>query len=155
MKARVVLIIGFMLVLLVSGCRRHGDDEAAQAAALLRTDKVFSDTSVKDGFAAAFSRYALTDVTLLPQGTAAVIGKPQATRFLADIPADTRISWTPQAAEISADLGYTWGIYTSAGTTAGGQATVAYGKYLSVWKRQDGDWKLALMMINQSPGPAG
>lgn len=155
MKTRVVLTGAFLAVLLLSGCHRQASADAAQKDALLQTDKAFSDASANTGFAAAFSRYAMTDATLLPQGDAALKGKPQIAQSLASIPAGTKITWTPQDADVSGRLGYSWGIYTSSGANSGGQATVAYGKYLSVWKREDGDWRLAIMMTNQSPGPAG
>jgi ketosteroid isomerase-like protein len=154
-KVRTGFAIGCLMVLLLSACRQHGNAEAAQTDALLQTDKAFSETSVQQGFADAFSRYAVTDATLLPQASTAVKGKPQITQSLAAIPAGTRISWTPQAANVSGNLGYSWGIYTSTGNNASGQTTVAYGKYLSVWKREGGEWKLAVMMTNQSPGPSG
>jgi ketosteroid isomerase-like protein len=154
-KARSILFNAFLAALLLSGCQQHAGSGSTQIDSLLNTDKAFSAASVKEGFAAAFSDYAIIDATLLPQGSAAVGGKPQIAQSLAAIPAGTQISWTPQAADVSGKLGYTWGVYTSTGTNSGGQTTLAYGKYLSIWKRENGEWKLNVMMTNQSPGPAG
>ena len=154
MKPRVI-VIAALLILGLSGCQRHPQADAAQARMLLNTDQAFSSASASKGFAAAFARYAQTDAILLPEGDAALKGKPEITKSLAGIPAGIKISWTPQDAEVSGYLGYSWGIYTSSGTDSQGQPTVAYGKYLSVWKRRGGHWKLAVMMTNQSPGPAG
>lgn len=155
MKTTILAIAVFLAALSLPGCQRHMQADAAQTGILLSTDQAFSAASVQSGFAAAFSKYAQTDATFLPQGGEALKGAPQIAQALAAIPGGTKISWTPQAADVSGDLGYTWGIYTSAGTNSSGQATVAYGKYLSIWNRQDGDWKLSVMMINQSPGPTG
>ncbi|HET7395217.1 MAG TPA: nuclear transport factor 2 family protein [Gammaproteobacteria bacterium] len=154
MKTGIILMAG-LLVVLLSGCQQHADTASVQTGNLLKADKAFSEASLKEGFAAAFSRDAATDAVLLPQGGAAVNGKLQIAQSLAGIPSDTKVSWSPQAGDVSGNLGYTWGIYTVAGINADGRATVAYGKYLSVWKRQDGDWKLTIMMTNQSPGPTG
>ncbi|HET7650602.1 MAG TPA: DUF4440 domain-containing protein [Gammaproteobacteria bacterium] len=155
MKTTILAIAVFLTALSLPGCQRHMQADAAQTRILLNTDQAFSATSVQNGFAAAFTRYAQADATFLPQGGEALKGARQIAQSLAGIPAGTKISWTPQAAEVSGDLGYTWGIYTSTGTNGSGQATVAYGKYVSIWNRQNGDWKLSVMMINQSPGPAG
>lgn len=155
MKLHGLLSAGIIILLLVSGCQQHTHAESTASDALLKADQALSAASAKDGIARAFPRYALVDALLLPQGGVALKGRPQIAKSLANIPSGTRISWTPQSAEASGKLGYSWGIYTTSGVTAGGQSTVTYGKYLSVWKYRDDKWKLAIMMINQSPGPTG
>lgn len=154
MKSRYV-IIAMVLTLGLAACQRHPQADAAQGEVLLKTDQAFSSASASRGFASAFARYAETDAVLLPEGDTALKGGPEIRQSLARIPAGITISWTPQDAEASGSLGYSWGVYSSTGTDSRGQPTVAYGKYLSVWKRLDGHWKVAVMMTNQSPGPAG
>lgn len=154
MKLRFVLTAA-LVVLGLSACQRHLHADVAQAGILLKTDQAFSSAAASRGFAAAFAQYAETDAVLLPEGDTALKGKPEIRQSLASIPAGLKISWTPQDTEVSGRLGYSWGIYSSSGTDTHGQPTVAYGKYLSVWKRHDGHWKVAVMMTNQSPGPAG
>lgn len=155
MKLRIILLSAGIAILLLPGCRKQTNTDTAQTQALLQADQAFSAASVNDGFADAFTHYALIDATLLPQDGTALQGKTQIAQSLAGIPAGTKISWTAQAADASGKLGYTWGIYTSSGTDKRGQPTVAYGKYLSVWQRQGNEWKLKAMMTNQSPGPQG
>lgn len=146
---------GLVLALLLTAC--HGAGPGAADAALMQTDGAFAALSSQKGFAAAFQQYATDNAVFLPENSAPLTGKSAIAQSLAGIPDGTRLDWTPQRAEVSVsgELGYSWGIYTLSGTNSTGQATVAYGKYLSVWKKQSGEWKLAVMMTNQSPGPAG
>lgn len=145
--------VGVVACLLLAACQNGGS--AATTQALTRTDDAFSTLSAQQGFAAAFRRYALDNAVLLPEQRAPLQNRKVIEQSLQALPAGTQLSWTLQGADASGDLGYTWGIYTLTGRDAGGQATAGYGKYLSVWQRQSGDWKLAVMMLNTSPGPAG
>lgn len=145
--------VGLLTCLLLAACQNGGSATPAQT--LTRTDNTFSTLSSQQGFAAAFRRYALDNAVLLPEQRAPLQGLQVIEQSLQALPAGTDLSWTPQGADASGDLGYTWGIYTLTGNNAQGQATAAYGKYLSVWQLQSGDWKLVVMMLNTSPGPAG
>ncbi|HET7922499.1 MAG TPA: DUF4440 domain-containing protein [Gammaproteobacteria bacterium] len=155
MKVQFPFGLTLCVAMLVCGCQSRTATDAAASAELLQADQAFSADSVQQGFAAAFRSHALDDAVFLPQGGAAVHGAAQIAGYLGQVPDDTHISWTPQGGEASGKLGYTWGIYTLSGGGKHDQATLAYGKYLSAWKRRDGHWKLAAMMTNQSPGPAG
>jgi len=54
----------------------------------------------------------------------------------------------------SGDLGYTLGTYELRAKDEAGKATVAYGKYCSVWKKQpDGSWKWVVDVGTSSPEP--
>ena len=147
--------IGLLACVLLAACQNAGKAAAAATQALMRTDNAFSTYSAQQGFAAAFGRYALDNTVLLPDKRAPLQGRRVIEQSLQALPAGTSLSWTPQNADASGSLGYTWGTYTLTGRDAAGQSTAGFGKYLSVWQRQSGDWKLAVMMLNTSPGPAG
>ncbi|MGB9429461.1 MAG: nuclear transport factor 2 family protein [Gammaproteobacteria bacterium] len=151
MKSLYVVISGMALALMLAACQGTKPADTL----LTRTDGAFSMLSEQQGFAAAFQRYALDDAVLLPDNRGPLESRNTIEQSLQALPAGSSLSWTLQGADTSGDLGYTWGVYTFIGGNAAGQTTAAYGKYLSVWKRQSGDWKLAVMMINESPGPAG
>ncbi len=51
------------------------------------------------------------------------------------------------------DLAYDYGTYTASWTGEAGPAEEV-GKYVSVWRRIDGDWRLAVDMDNPDPAPA-
>ena len=63
--------------------------------------------------------------------------------------------WKPEEAEVAAsgDMGYTWGSYESHSKTA--QSKVSYGTYVTVWKKQDGQWKVVLSSASFGPAPSG
>lgn len=142
-------------VWLLAACQAGSNPAAVATQTLSQTDSAFSLLSEQQGFATAFRRYALDSAVLLPESRAPLENLKVIEQSLQALPAGTHLSWTLQGAEASDKLGYTWGIYTLTGRNAAGQQTVAYGKYLSVWRDRDGDWKLVVMMTNQSPGPAG
>ena len=141
------------ILLLLAACQ--GGNHAAATQALSQTDSAFSSLSAQQGFAAAFARYALDNAVLLPDQRAPLESRKVIEQSLQALPAGTSLSWTLQGADASGNLGYTWGVYTLTGRDSTGQATAGYGKYLSVWQLQSGEWKLAVMMLNTSPGPSG
>jgi ketosteroid isomerase-like protein len=147
--------VGLFACMLLAACQNGGKAAAAATQALMRTDNAFSTLSAQQGLEAAFGRYALDNAVLLPDNRAPLQGRHAIEQSLQALPAGTSLSWTPQDAHASGNLGYTWGTYTLTGHDSTGQATAGYGKYLSVWQRHSGDWKLAVMMLNTTPGPAG
>ena len=155
MKTLQILLVHVISAMLLAGCQ--GSNNAAFLADqnLMQADQEFSTLSSQQGITAAFKQYASSDALLLPENHAAIEGKAAIIQNLQGMPASSLLTWSPQAADVSGNLGYSWGIYTLAGKDDAGRTTAAYGRYLSVWKRQAGDWRLAVMMINTTPGPAG
>lgn len=71
-------------------------------------------------------------------------------------PAGTSLTWTPLKADMAAsgDLGYTYGTYNYTAKNKEGKLVANYGKYTSIWKKQqDGQWKVVVDMGNSSPDP--
>jgi len=71
-------------------------------------------------------------------------------------PEGTSLTWTPVHADMatSGDLGFTYGNYVFKSKDKDGKIVASYGKYVSVWKKQnDGSWKVAVDMGNSSPEP--
>ncbi|MDE2235101.1 MAG: nuclear transport factor 2 family protein [Gammaproteobacteria bacterium] len=155
MKNQRLLFVYLALILLLAGCQAGNNAAYVANQGLVSTDQAFSELSAREGVVAAFRRYATNDSLLLPENQAAISGKAAILSTLKAMPAGSSLTWNPQAADVSGSLGYSWGIYTLTGKDSAGQTTVAYGKYLSVWKRRAGEWWLAAMMVNSTPGPAG
>lgn len=156
MKSLRAGLLGLAAVAVLAACQGgNPSSDAGARAAVKNADNAFSAQSIKGGLASAFQEYALEQAVLLPDDHAALTTRGSIAQSLAALPAGTHLSWSPQGADASGGLGYTWGIYTLTGRSSDGQSTVAYGKYLSVWEKQSGKWKLAAMMLNRSPGPAG
>lgn len=153
MKIQQILFVNVLLVVVLAGCQPGNNTANTADQALKSADTAFSALSEKQGLTSAFRKYAASDAVLLPENQAAINGKSAILGNLKAMPAGSTLTWSPQAADASGDLGYSWGIYTLTGKNSRGQATVAYGKYLSVWKLRQGHWRLSVMMINSTPGP--
>jgi ketosteroid isomerase-like protein len=150
-----ILLVNVISAMLLIACQGGSNMAYMANQTLMRADVAFSELSGQQGLAAAFKQYARSDALLLPENRAAIEGKAAIVENLQALPAGSALTWSPQGTNVSGDLGYSWGIYTLTGKNSAGQITAAYGKYLSVWKRRAGDWQLAVMMINSTPGPAG
>jgi len=127
-----------------------------EKAALLRVDERFSADAQRLGVAEAFARYAAPDARMLPAGKDVVSGLEGVRSQMAGFPKGATLAWKPFHADVAAsgDLGYTLGTYELHAKDEAGKATVAYGKYCSVWKKQpDGSWKWVVDVGTSSPEP--
>jgi len=85
-----------------------------------------------------------------------ISGDGAVAEYLSTWPDGIRLSWEPVAAMISesGDLGFTRGTYVSVTNDEDGNDVMHYGKYTSIWQRQDdGSWKFVLDGGNPSPAP--
>ncbi len=58
---------------------------------------------------------------------------------------DYSLSWEPEFAEASGDLGYTYGDYRRETQDTAGETVVETGRYVTVWRRDKaGEWKVAV-----------
>jgi ketosteroid isomerase-like protein len=63
---------------------------------------------------------------------------------------DLKIEWRPAKAEVarSGELGYTTGAYKMSFKVPTGKTIEDHGKYVTVWKKQNGKWKVAYDIFN-------
>ena len=110
-----------------------------------------ASTQGADGYMSYYS----DDAVELPNGADALKGKPAIAKTMAFLnEKDNHLSWTPAFADVSGDIGYTYGTYQFRSRDKDGKAIISYGKYVTIWKKQkDGSWKVALDMGNDSPTP--
>lgn len=116
---------------------------------LLKTDKEFSNLSVKKGASFAFSQYLTESAIMLPQNKKPIFGVKAIYDSMKKSESGDILCWEPKGGKIarSEDLGYTWGIYTL--TLSNGN--IIKGKYLNIWIRQkDDSWKVEVDMGNTS-----
>ncbi|MBL9174930.1 MAG: nuclear transport factor 2 family protein [Verrucomicrobiales bacterium] len=117
-----------------------------RGTSLLETDRAFARLAGEKGFAAALDQYAdNASVRLTPAGP--VLRGAAALKADAAGLSPGALSWDPQQAEVSSDgsLGWTWGDYR---LNDGGRATT--GRYLTVWRKQGGSWRIAADIGSQS-----
>jgi ketosteroid isomerase-like protein len=117
-----------------------------RGASLLETDRAFARLSGERGFAAALDQYADdTSVRLTPAGPV-LRGASALKADAAGLPPGALL-WDPQQAEVSSDgsIGWTWGDYR---ITEGGRTST--GRYLTVWRKRGGTWRIAADIGTQS-----
>jgi ketosteroid isomerase-like protein len=123
---------------------------------LRRLEAEFMKATAARGSEGYMSYYA-EDAAELPNGQNMLRGKENIAKTMAFLDQkDNHLTWTPVHADIAAseDLGYTYGTFEFRSTDKHGKATVEYGKYASIWKKEkDGNWKVVMDMGNSSPGP--
>lgn len=63
---------------------------------------------------------------------------------------DLKISWTPAKVEVarSGELAYTTGAYQMTFKDPTGKTAEDHGKYVTIWKKQKGQWKVAYDIFN-------
>lgn len=145
------LVLVVFLAAALAGCG-PGTPAAGQRSALESAQKDFASLSGAKGLAAAFSKYAADDAVLLPVGHDAVRGRGAIVAALKN--GDTgRVRWSGEAVRVagSNDVGGTWGEYVAGG--GADSQRVGYGKFLAVWEKRGGRWRIAAFMANRSPGP--
>ncbi len=147
-----------VLTLIVNGCNVSEKKPAGEAdinkerIKLMEADKSFSDLCEKEGMKRAFIEYIDSNGVLLRPNSMPIVGAHAIDYLIAQSDTGYVMKWQPHYAFVarSADLGYTYGVYSLAPST---QDTILYGTYVSVWKRQqDGVWKFVLDCGNDGLG---
>jgi ketosteroid isomerase-like protein len=140
---KILLVVSFIVLILVSGCNKTVDIEREKEI-LLETDRVFSQLSVEKGRVEAFGTYLAENATTYATGQKPIIGKKVILEGMSKNPGGT-LQWEPFLIEMSSsgDLGYTLGNWTFTVKDKDGKESKSYGSYISVWKKQpDGMWKI-------------
>ncbi len=120
---------------------------------MMAADRAFAARALEIGAGPAFVEFAAEDVTIFPAGAAPQTGKAAVEAWTSAWPEDMIVEWEPEAAHAGkgGDFGYTWGYATY---TTQGQEGASYGKYITVWQRQDdGSWKWIADMGAGAPAP--
>lgn len=153
--------VGFPLLADGPGLRGvpHGGCPEQQRRTLLDTDAQFAALSVAQGISVAFPAYAAEDLLITGSRDHYYLEGPAeiAAWYAGSTPAEEVLDWAPIIADASpsGDLGYTIGTYTDRLIGPNGTASIAYGKYLTIWLRQaDGSWRYIGDGGAPSPAPS-
>ncbi|HEU0006648.1 MAG TPA: nuclear transport factor 2 family protein, partial [Terriglobia bacterium] len=141
-----------LLLYLFAYSRDASAQENPDWASLVKAERAFAATSLAKGTRTAFLDFLAEDSILFRPGP--VPGK----KWIEEHPAPpSLLTWEPAFADVaqSGDLGYTagpWEIRPSSPQ----DKVMAYGHYVSVWKRQtDGAWKVVIDLGISHPAPEG
>ena len=125
------------------------------ALELMKLEGDFQNAVAKGG-GRAFASWFAEDGVTLNNGQPAVLGQ-QAIAGQATWDAQTyQLTWFPEGAQMgpSGDTGFTWGHYEAHGQDAKGQTVSSSGRYITFWKKVNGQWKVALD-ASANDAPAG
>lgn len=138
-------LFGILLAILFQAGVAQQKSLSPDLSSLVRTEREFAATSLKEGIRASFMKYFADDgISLSP--------KPHIFRESAlktpppKNPLARTLYWEPIVADVSSsgDLGYTMGP-ASLKDSATQDAPSWYGFYFSIWKKQeDGTWRVAV-----------
>jgi ketosteroid isomerase-like protein len=121
----------------------------SEKAALLSTERKFSEESALRGARTAFQSYASADVRVFREGRFPFKGKVASAEAIPQ--ASGLWTWQPEAWDVSrsGDLGYSYGTYLLKSNDA--NAKPESGNYFRIWKKQDGIWKVVVDVANPVP----
>ena len=142
-----------VVVAVFSACRQSANVETERNA-LLAADRAWSlNANDTDKFVS----YYAPEAAVYPQGMPVVTDTAAIREFANTMHAMPGFSlqWSAAKAEVSAsgDVGYTAGTYQMAMNDAAGNPVNEKGKYIAIWKKIDGNWKVTEDIFNSDAPP--
>lgn len=127
---------------------------AADKQEIIAVDRAFAAMAKKHGTKTAFTHYLSKEVTHLLPRKNAIFGRDAATAKMSEDPALVLLEWEPQDGMVAAsgDLAYTWGI-SKVTNKRSGTTKYSYGKYTTIWIKEDSHWRAILDIGNSRPAP--
>ena len=152
-----------LVTMLAFGCQQQSqapqaaapaDTHAADEAAIKSTESNWAKAGTNvDQFVSFYT----DDATVLPPNSPAITGKEGIKKAFTEMMGAPGFSLTFQSskAEVakSGDVGYTQGMYEMTMNDTKGKPMTDKGKYLTVWKKQGGDWKAVEDMFSSDLPP--
>ena len=139
MKNRVRVIFFVVSAIIVMSCTRHHDRYRAE---IIDTEHEFAAMASEKGIAEAFYMFAADSAVIL-RGGRLIRGRDAIRDYYSlNLRSGTKLLWAPDFADVSGDIGYTYGRYTHMVPDSAGAMTESHGIFHTVWKRQnDGSWR--------------
>jgi uncharacterized protein (TIGR02246 family) len=147
-----------VLVLLVGapvrGPALYAQSAAADSAAIHQLARQFSAAYVR-GDAAAMADLYTSDAVIFPERSERITGREAIARYWTLQPGRrvTRHVVTPARIVVDGDHAYDYGSYEIAGERDGTTWGPFRGKYVVVWRRDKGTWRMQLDIWNSGPEP--
>lgn len=119
-------------------------DHASELKALLARDVSYSLAGLTQHIAKVFPTFASPEVRLYRSGNLPFLGRGASAEALTKVKG--QFTWRPMGGDVSraGDLGYIHGIYEVSDTGK----TIEQGSYVRIWKKQDGEWRIVMDVIN-------
>ena len=145
-----VLLAGALL----SGPVLHAQVAPSDSAAIQRLGRQFSAAYMR-GDAAAMANLYTSDAVIAPERSEWITGREAIARYWTLGPGRriTRHVLTPNRIVVDGEHAYDYGTYEIAGERDGLSGGPSRGKYVVVWRREQGGWRMQLDMWNSGPEP--
>lgn len=118
---------------------------------LIELDRLFSEESNKHGALAWTNHFSKDGIMISENHNPNIIGEEGIKNSMESLfKTDSfELLWKSLSGDVSDDftLGYTTGEYTMK-YKKDGKLVISIGKYVTIWKKYDGEWKIALDMGN-------
>ncbi len=117
---------------------------------LLKEDRAFAKLSLEKGAAEAFKEFLADDAKQFSTGSLPIVGNESIYNGMKPYNYSHVLQWEPQEAEVSAsgDMGFSWGYYKSFSKEKPNE--VKEGKYVNIWKKLNGKWKVVVDIGNSN-----
>lgn len=153
MKSISVLSVSF-LILTLSACTQQSVDIEAERAALRAAANAYHETTHKSEWSRLID-FDAVDVIILPPNSSRISGLEEARAFFAAAP-DIELRYGDMIADVSSsgDMGYT--LTNGVVTFEGPDGNLVQDKIrdFHLWKKQEGEWKIAVdMWSSELPSP--
>jgi ketosteroid isomerase-like protein len=132
------------MIVFLAGCAgRNGTDLTERyRAEIIQTETEFARMAEERGLAQAFFEFA-DSLAIINRGGVLIQGKEAIKSYYeSHLQPGASLKWAPDFADVSGELGYTYGSYVHAAPDSTGNITESRGIFHTVWKRQpDGRWR--------------
>ena len=133
--------LAFLLLMVACSCAKKTESNEQAKEDVMVTENAFALMAKDKGIAAAFYAFA-DDHAVIKRGPNIIQGKEAIREFYEKQPQTGQLQWAPDFADVSGDLGYTYGKFTFAEKDSTGTVKETHGIFHTVWKKQkDGTWK--------------
>ncbi len=131
----------FLLLLILGSCTSKSVDNEKSKSEVIQAEKDFARMAKDKGIAAAFYAFA-DDSAVIRRGPQIFKGKEAIKNFYTKQRLSRELQWAPDFADVSGDLGYTYGKFIFSEKDSTGKVNEVKGYFHTVWKKQkDGTWK--------------
>lgn len=152
-QARLARIVPFAFAIALAGCATLSPDKSATQAQIAQANQTFEEAARRGDAERLASLYTL-DAIAFPPDAPMVKGRQNIKELWGSVIRDMglkSVNLKTVDLEVAGDTAYEVGEATLRLEPRGGQATNAVVKYVVVWKKVDGQWRLHRDIWNAIP----
>ena len=145
-----------LLFCMLTACGQRGSSRAADSTAVLAAIEQYRQAWIRGDTAAAL-RYVSDDIRILISGAPDVAGKGAVREMFAGEMATYRIptlTLNHQDVIVSGDHVIDVGIWEETQVPKTGAPIHGRGRFLTIWRRENGEWRIVRYMLNDLPAAA-